>query len=51
MPPRDIDCPDGLETCFNNPCNEDEQGDCQNNPGDTSADSDSLPAGVIVPGY
>ena len=51
MPPRDIDGPDGLKTCFNNPCNEDKQGDCEKDPGDASADSESLPAGIIVPGY
>jgi hypothetical protein len=51
MPPRDIDSPDGLKTCFNNPCNEDKEGNCRKDPGDTSADSESLPAGIIVPGY
>lgn len=51
MPPRDVDSPDGLKTRFYNPCYEDKQGNCRKDPGDTSADSESLPAGIIVPGY
>ena len=49
MPPSDINSPDGLETCFNNPCNEDEQGDCCY-PENPSADSVPLPTRIIVPG-
>ena len=50
MPPGDIDSPDGFKTCLDYPGDEDEQGDCCSDPGDTSTDDVSLPAGIIDPG-
>jgi hypothetical protein len=48
MPPCDIDGPDGLETGFNNPGYEDEQGNCCSDPEDTSGDRVPLPTRSIV---
>jgi hypothetical protein len=51
MPLCNIDSPDGLETCLNDPGYKDEQGDCCSRPDYSDADSVPLPVRIIVLEY
>jgi hypothetical protein len=48
MPLGNVNSPDRFKTCLSDPGNQDEEGDCYRDPGDSSADNLPLPTRIIV---